>query len=402
VRISLQAKASGRRPRIVIVCGYQHNDEHGVLICLKAQYYFLSFSLANNTFSETPFRIDNEEEVSVFMGAFMGRLIHVESQIVTINETVQKGKNDPQTYLLSTPKEPPLYRPNRRAATFSSSSSLLMATKSVDRFDGSISRSSIDSRHVKLQSSQSRLNTGTSRRRGGSTPWDSSTIISPSISRLESRQGSPKGIGGNSTLFDRSWISDFEESDVLKKEKKRNSNLSATTDQRMLDEYPIRKGDRSRRAFTPSIAFLDSLNYRNDVLKYQPNESNYYTTNNNNNTNSNIGVMFSNNGNHNTRSLASKGTIRFAPDSSIGLDWPQINAICVGKNGITECCIAGFQSWAYAKAKASCSANLQMNSTLITIPPKASNSSSYGNDDNYDNNTARANNTKDAKDTIHS
>ena len=400
MRISLQAKASGRRPRIVIVCGYQHNDEHGVLICLKAQYYFLSFSLAN-TFSETPFTIDNEEEVSVFMGAFMGRLIHVESQIVTIKETVVKGKNDPQTYLLSTPKEPPLYRPSRRAAAFSSSSSLLMATKSVDRFDGSISRSSIDSRHVKIQSSQSRLNTGTSRRRGGSTPWDSSTIISPSISRLESRQGSPKGIGGNSTLFDRSWISDFEESDVLKKEMKRNSNLSATTDQRMLDEYPIRKGDRSRRAFTPSIAFLDSLNYRNDVLKYQPNESNYYTTTNNNNTNSNIGVMFSNNGNQNTRSLlASKGTIRFAPDSSIGLDWPQINAICVGKNGITECCIAGFQSWAYAKA--SCSANLQMNTTQISIPSKASiTMSSYinGNDDSYDNNTARTNNTKD---TIHS
>ena len=381
------------------------------MICLKAQYYFLPFSLAN-TFSETPFRIDNEEEVSVFMGAFMGRLIHVESQIVTVKETVDKGKNDPQTYLLSTPKEPPLYRPNRRAAAFSSSSSLLMATKSVDRFDGSISRSSIDSRHAKLQSSQSRLNTGTSRRRGGSAPWDSSTIISPSISRLESRQCSPKGIGGNSTLFDRSWISDFEESDVLKKETKRNSKLSATTDQRMLDEYPIRKGDRSRRAFTPSIAFLDSLNYRNDVLKYHPNESNYYTTTNyntnintnintNNNTNNNnIGVMFSNNGNQNTRSLASKGTIRFAPDSSIGLDWPQINAICVGKNGITECCIAGFQSWAYAKA--SCTANLQMDNTQISIPPKASKTmSSYinGNDDSYDNNTARTNNTKD---TIHS
>jgi len=366
------------------------------LICLKAQHYFLPFSLAN-TFSETPFRIDNEEEVSVFMGAFMGRLIHVESQIVTVKETLDKGKTDPQTYLLSTPKEPPLYRPNRRAAAFSSSSSLLMATKSVERFDGSISRSSIDSRHAKLQSSQSRLTTGTSRRRGGSAPWDSSTIISPS--RLESRQGSPKGFGGNSTLFDRSWISDFEESEVLKKEKKRNSNLSATTDQRMLDEYPVRKGDRTRRAFTPSIAFLDSLNYRNDVLKYQPNESNYYT-NTNNNTNNNVGVMFSNNGIQNTRSLASKGTIRFAPDSSLGLDWPQINAICVGKNGITECCIAGFQSWAYAKA--SCSANQHMNSTKISIPPKASRTmSSYinRNDDSYDNNTARTNNTKD---TIHS
>lgn len=47
VRISLQAKATGRRPRILVVCGYQQNTEYGLLICSKAQYYFVPFSLAN-------------------------------------------------------------------------------------------------------------------------------------------------------------------------------------------------------------------------------------------------------------------------------------------------------------------------------------------------------------------
>jgi hypothetical protein len=116
--------------------------------------------------------------------------------------------------------------------------------------------------------------------------------------------------------------------------KTKNSNLSATIDQRILDEYPIRKGDRIRRAFTPSIAFLDSQSYRNDVLKYQPNESNYYSTANNN---TNISIMFSNTNNminsDINRNVASKGTVRFGGESAVGLEWPHINAICVGRNG---------------------------------------------------------------------
>jgi len=268
----------------------------------------------------------------------MGRLIHIEAQMMTVKDALDKGKNDPQNYLKSTPSEPPLYRPNRRAASFSSSSSLLLSKN--ERLGTGISRASINSRNGRLRSSRSRLDTSGSRKsRTGSPPWDNSTVISPSVYiQNETRRwgSSPSG------LLDRSWISDFEGSDGMtifdEFGQKKNSNLSATTDQRILDEYPVRKGDRIRRAFTPSIAFLDSQSFRNDVLKYQPNESNYYS-NNNNNKSTNIGIMFSSTNNiinsdtHATRNLASKGTVRFGGESTVGLEWPHINAICVGRNG---------------------------------------------------------------------
>jgi hypothetical protein len=44
--------------------------------------------------------------------------------------------------------------------------------------------------------------------------------------------------------------------------------------------------------------------------------------------------MFGSNTANQNNSLASKGTIRFA-DSAVGLDWPNINAICVGRNGMS-------------------------------------------------------------------
>jgi len=271
------------------------------------------------------------------MGAFMGRLIHIEAQMMTVKDALDKGKSDPQNYLKSTPKEPPLYRPNRRAASFSSSSSLLLS-KNEERLGTGISRTSasMNSRSGKLSSSQSRLDTSSSHKnRTGSPLWDNSTVINPNLYTLNNetrRWGSPSG------LIDRSWISDFEGSDGMSTfdefGKTKNSNLSATIDQRILDEYPIRKGDRIRRAFTPSIAFLDSQSYRNDVLKYQPNESNYYSTANNN---TNISIMFSNTNNminsDINRNVASKGTVRFGGESAVGLEWPHINAICVGRNG---------------------------------------------------------------------
>ena len=224
----------------------------------------------------------------------------------------------------------------------------------------------MDRRSGNLNSSQSRIDTSSSRKnRSGSPPWDSSTIISPM--QFDTRQwGTPSG----SRLHDRSWISDFEGSDgaTIFDEfgQKKNSNLSATVDQRIMDEYPIRKGDRNRRAMTPSIAFLDSQSYRNDVLKYQPNESNYYSTANNN---ANISAMFSNTNNmksdtHSDRNLASKGIVRFGDQSAIGLDWPHIDAICVGRNGLTECCIAGFQAWVHIRS------NNTNKTNSIIIPPK--------------------------------